>query len=160
YVGVFLCGQLHLVLYFAVPAALQRAPPGAALPRLGLSVDHGDCTVKFRGFPRRGALRRPREYPLGVLAAFAQLSSFSGAEVGVGAGATRRVTATDRASDLFCDRLRLHEKQQIVLAAGLRVCAGHVETTERVRPDHRPGAFAVQIQVSYVEEFFGLLQLL
>jgi hypothetical protein len=49
------------------------------------------------------------------------------------------------------DRLGLHEKQQVVAPAGLRVCARHIEAAERMHVDERAGTLAVQIEVADME---------
>jgi len=45
--------------------------------------------------------------------------------------------------------------QQIILAAGFRIRARHVETAKGVCADHGAGAFAVEVQIANVENFLG-----
>src|SRR5690348_1180720 len=51
----------------------------------------------------------------------------------------------------LADRLGLAEEVQIVGAAGLGVGAGHIESAERIRADHRAGALAIDIEIADVE---------
>src|SRR5262249_447480 len=57
------------------------------------------------------------------------------------------------------DRLRLKEETEVVAAAGFGVCAGHVETTERMHADHRAGALAVDVEVADEKLFVRALDL-
>ena len=68
-------------------------------------------------------------------------------------------TAALRLADLLSYRFGLREQVQVVGAAGLGICARHVEAAEGVRADHRSGAFAVDVQVADVELVDGAVDL-
>src|SRR4051794_16711607 len=54
-------------------------------------------------------------------------------------------------ADLFSDRFRLREQQQIIRAASLRICSRHIEATERMRADNCAGALAINVEITDVE---------
>src|SRR5579863_6713916 len=68
-----------------------------------------------------------------------------------GASSSREITRNKCLDDLLSHRLRLRKEIKIVRPAGLRISARHVESAERMCSDHRPRAFAVDVQVPNVE---------
>src|SRR6185369_1984186 len=64
-----------------------------------------------------------------------------------------------RRSNSLRSNLRLQEQQQVIASTCLRVSAGHVEATERMHPDERAGALAIQIQVADMKLFARAMQL-
>src|SRR6185369_5815809 len=62
--------------------------------------------------------------------------------------------------DFLTDRLALRKQQQVIRAAGLRIRSRHIEAAERMRTDNRARAFAIDVQVSYVEVLHGALDLI
>src|SRR6185369_15717115 len=62
--------------------------------------------------------------------------------------------------DFLTDRLALRKQQQVIRTAGLRIRSRHIEAAERMRTDNRARAFAIDVQVSYVEVLHGALDLI
>ena len=62
-----------------------------------------------------------------------------------------------RGADFFGDGFGLEEEQQVILAAGFGIGAGHIEAAEGMGADHGAGAFAVHVQIADVEFFGGAL---
>ncbi len=61
--------------------------------------------------------------------------------------------------DFLRYRLGLREQVQVIRAAGFGIGAGHVEAAEGVGADHGSGAFAVDVEIAYVELAFGAVDL-
>jgi len=60
--------------------------------------------------------------------------------------------------DLTRDRLGLEEQQQIVVTAGFRVGAAHIEAAEGLPADQRASALPIEVEVADEELVFGPLQ--
>src|ERR1043166_862645 len=56
-----------------------------------------------------------------------------------------------RRSDSLRRNLRLQEQQQIIAAAGLRVCTRHVEAAKRMHANQRARALAIEVQIADVK---------
>src|SRR6476469_10884797 len=61
--------------------------------------------------------------------------------------ATKPKRSITLSADLFGNRFRLDELQQIIRTARLGICPRHIEAAERVCPHHRAGTFAINIQI-------------
>src|ERR1700722_3220989 len=51
----------------------------------------------------------------------------------------------------FCDALGLSEEVKVIGTAGLGVGAAHIEAAEGMRANHGTGAFAIEVEIAYVE---------
>src|SRR5262245_45681340 len=115
-----------------------------------------------RGRIARGATRGPRGWHYWVRSRFRRERQRATRATPSGlqrcwARATRFTGCAGLSGDLLRDGLRLEEKQQIILPAGLRVCARHIEPAERMTANQRTRALAVEIEIPNVELFGGLL---
>src|SRR5438105_72132 len=61
---------------------------------------------------------------------------------------------------LLGNRFGLHELEQIIRSASLRIGTRHVEPAERMRAYHRARALAIDVQIAHEKAPLGFLDLL